>query len=112
MFNTYDEFEKRLLSIKRNRGWIEITNLILLECARGSVKTRIMYRCNLNSKQIQQYLEFLLKYNLIEKRDRDASHRVPQYFVTELGLKFMEAYKQLQNVLRQSNYQSIGHSSL
>jgi predicted transcriptional regulator len=103
VFNTYDEVERRLLSIKRNRGWIEITNLILLECQKGAVKTRIMYRCNLNSKQIQQYLEFLTKYNLIEVKERESNRRAQQYFVTELGLKFIDAYTQLQEVLRESS---------
>lgn len=103
MVNAYDDIQRGLLSVKRNRGWIEITNLILLECVRGSVKTRIMYRCNLNSKQVQQYLDFLTKYNLIEKRDRDPSHKTQQYFATELGMKFIEAYTQLHDVLRESS---------
>ncbi len=107
MSGTYDDIQQGILSVKRNRGWIEITNLILLECVRGSVKTRIMYRCNLNSKQVQQYLDFLTKYNLIEKRDRDVAHRTHQYFATELGMKFIEAYTQLHEVLKESSIRVI-----
>ena len=64
----------------------------------GSVKTRIMYRCNLNSKQIQQYLSFLLEANFLEKRE-DKNRMVSSYYTTERGTKFIKTYQQLQDVL-------------
>ncbi len=86
---------------RKNRGWIEITGLILSECVKGAVKTRVMYRCNLNSKQIQQYLTFLLDYGFLEKR-KDADRLTASYHTTKLGLKFLEIYEQLQDVLEKS----------
>ena len=40
-----------------NRESLEIIDLILLVCLNGTMKTHIMYKCNLNSKQVQEYLE-------------------------------------------------------
>ena len=35
-------------------------------CENGARKTHVMYRCNLNSKQINQYLLFLLDSGMLE----------------------------------------------
>jgi predicted transcriptional regulator len=90
--------EETLQSGKRKRGWIEIIWLVLSQCVEGSVKTRIMYRCNLNSKQMQQYLSFLLECKFLEGR-RDPNHTTLSYYTTDLGLSFVEKYEQLQEVL-------------
>jgi predicted transcriptional regulator len=90
--------EERLRASKRKRGWIEIIWLILSQCVSGSVKTRIMYRCNLNSKQMQQYLSFLLECNFLEGK-KDAAHVAISYYTTEPGMMFMRKYEQLQEVL-------------
>ncbi len=87
-----------LQSGKRKRGWIEIVWLVLSQCTEGSVKTRIMYRCNLNSKQTQQYLSFLLECKFLEAR-KDPSHVTMSYYTTEQGVSFVEKYEQLQEVL-------------
>jgi predicted transcriptional regulator len=90
--------DETLQSSKRKRGWIEIIWLVLSQCIDGSVKTRIMYRCNLNSKQMQQYLSFLLDCRFLDGR-RDPNHVTLSYFTTDLGLSFVEKYEQLQEVL-------------
>jgi len=90
--------EESLQSSKRKRGWIEIIWLILSQCIEGSVKTRIMYRCNLNSKQMQQYLSFLLECKFLEGR-KDQNHVTTSYYTTDLGLNFIAKYEQLQAVL-------------
>ena len=90
--------EESLQSSKRKRGWIEIIWLVLSQCIGGSVKTRIMYRCNLNSKQMQQYLSFLLECKFLEGR-KDPNHFTTSYYTTDLGLSFVEKYEQLQEVL-------------
>ncbi len=90
--------EESLQSSRRKRGWIEIIWLILSHCVDGSVKTRIMYRCNLNSKQMQQYLSFLLECKLLEGR-KDQNHVTTSYYTTDLGLSFIGKYEQLQEVL-------------
>ena len=90
--------EEHLQSSKRKRGWIEIIWLILSHCVTGSVKTRIMYRCNLNSKQMQQYLAFLLDCKFLEGR-KEENHITMSYYTTEFGMTFMRKYQQLQEVL-------------
>ena len=90
--------EESLQSSKRKRGWIEIMWLVLSQCIGGSVKTRIMYRCNLNSKQMQQYLSFLLECKFLEGR-KNSTKVTTSYFTTDLGLSFVEKYEQLQEVL-------------
>ena len=90
--------EESLQSSKRKRGWIEIMWLVLSQCIGGSVKTRIMYRCNLNSKQMQQYLSFLLECKFLEGR-KNPTKVTTSYFTTDLGLSFVEKYEQLQEVL-------------
>jgi|SRR5579872_3690044 len=90
--------EESFQSSKRKRGWIEIIWLILSQCVEGSVKTRIMYRCNLNSKQMQQYLAFLLECKFLEGR-KDQNHVTTSYYTTDQGMNFIAKYEQLQEVL-------------
>ncbi|HMK82384.1 MAG TPA: winged helix-turn-helix domain-containing protein [Candidatus Bathyarchaeia archaeon] len=99
--------EESLQSSKRKRGWIEIIWLILSQCVDGSVKTRIMYRCNLNSKQMQQYLSFLLECKFLEGR-KDQNHVTTSYFTTDVGVAFIRKYEQLQEVLEAA----ISHSRI
>lgn len=84
-----------------NRGWIEIIESILEICEDGALKTHVMYKCNLNSKQITQYLEFLQNHRLIENtRDKPYSKRII-FRTTELGKRYMEAYGMLKSIFEQ-----------
>lgn len=83
---------KRVLG-SGNRESLDIINLILLVCMNGTMKTHIMYRCNLNSKQLQEYLELLLKFDLLEKNDSATRRTV--YKTTERGKRFIHAYAEL-----------------
>ncbi|MDQ5841959.1 MAG: hypothetical protein M3286_00565 [Thermoproteota archaeon] len=78
-----------------NRGWLEIIEFILLMCENGARKTHVMYRCNLNSKQINQYLEFLLDSGMLETIQERPNSKRYIYKTTELGKKFIAHYKQL-----------------
>jgi len=77
-----------------NRGSLDIIDLILLVCMNGTMKTHIMYKCNLNSKQVQEYLELLLKYELLERIDSPGSKR-SLYKSTDRGKRFVNAYAEL-----------------
>ena len=78
-----------------NRGWLEIIDMILTVCEHGALKTHVMYKCNLNSKQVQQYLDFVVSRNLVKgTRDADDPRRTI-YVTTETGRKFMVAYNEL-----------------
>jgi predicted transcriptional regulator len=54
-----------------------------------------MYRCNLNSKQINQYLQFLLDSGMLEMMQERPSSKRYIYKTTDLGKKFISSYKQL-----------------
>ena len=62
-----------------NRGWLEIVNLMLMVCERGALKTHVMYKCNLNSKQLHQYMEFMLSRGLVSKKPGGGRHRGRRY---------------------------------
>jgi predicted transcriptional regulator len=78
-----------------NRGWLEIIEFILSMCENGARKTHVMYRCNLNSKQINEYLNFLLECEMLEKIQERPNSKRYIYKTDELGKKFIERYKQL-----------------
>ena len=83
-----------------NRGWVEIIETILETCTYGALKTHVMYKCNLNSKQIAQYLQFLENHRLIENIKNNPSSKRPLFMTTELGKKYIEAYMQLKNIFK------------
>ena len=64
-------------------------------CENGARKTHVMYRCNLNSKQINEYLNFLLECEMLEKIQERPNSKRYIYKTDELGKKFIERYKQL-----------------
>ena len=78
-----------------NRGWLEIIQFILLMCENGARKTHVMYRCNLNSKQISEYLNFLIECGMLEKIQERPDSKRYIYKTAELGLSFIRSYKQL-----------------
>lgn len=91
-------FEEGSQTSKKKRGWLDIIELILSNCIKGSVKTRIMYACNLNSKQMHQYMEFLVECGFLEAR-KEEYYVTARYYTTDLGKTFMQKYDQLQEIL-------------
>lgn len=81
-----------------NRGWMEIIETILETCEKGSLKTHIMYKCNLNSKQIRQYIEILLRRKLIENLPNSSTSSRMIYKTTDAGKKYIIAYKRLKDI--------------
>ena len=81
-----------------NRGWVEIIEFILETCIHGALKTHIMYKCNLNSKQITQYVKFLVDCKLLEGKPESRRSKRHIYKTTELGKKYISAYKQLYDI--------------
>jgi len=66
----------------------------------GVLKTQIMYRANLSFTQLNDYLEFMLKVNLIDKiveRDKEI------YKATPKGLDFLQRYRELTGLLKSEN---------
>jgi predicted transcriptional regulator len=87
-----------------NRGWLEIVNLMLTVCEHGALKTHVMYKCNLNSKQLQQYMSFLLIRKLISTREEEAEVKRTIYTTTDRGRKLVAAYQELADIFGISEY--------
>ena len=81
-----------------NRGWLEIIDLVLSVCDQGTLKTHVMYKCNLNSKQVQQYLDFVVSRSLIEVRQDPVDLKRITYKTTERGRRFMRSYNELAEI--------------
>jgi predicted transcriptional regulator len=74
-------------------------HMIILEmldvCVKGSSKTRIVYRANLNFKTITPYLDLLIANGFLNVR----KERLLIYETTPKGLTLLDYLKQLQNML-------------
>lgn len=97
MFNPSGSIERSVMGWG-NRGWVEIIEFILETCIEGALKTHIMYRCNLNSKQITQYVDFLLNCKLLDAKPESRRSKRYIYKTTDLGKKYISAYKQLYDI--------------
>jgi predicted transcriptional regulator len=72
----------------------------ILEIARdGTLKTQIMYRANLSFTQLNDYLKFMLKINLLGKI---LENEKEMYKATEKGLDFLQRYQEIIDLLRTS----------
>jgi predicted transcriptional regulator len=79
---------------KRRRDRLEVINAILDIAIEGAVKTRIMYRTNVNFRQFEDYITTLLGAGLVEVLQAD-SRRI--YRTTQKG-------KTLLNRLRETSW--------
>lgn len=77
---------------------MEIIDMILTVCEHGALKTHVMYKCNLNSKQVQQYLDFVLNRGLAKTAPDAQDPKRTFYVTTERGKKFMKAYDELADI--------------
>ena len=80
-----------------NRGWFEIIDNILTESWNGSMKTHIMNKCNLNSRQVENYLHFLLERRLLMRHQKSSASRRTIYKTTELGRKYVEIFRRMED---------------
>lgn len=83
----------------KNRGPLDIIDLVLLMCQTGSLKTRIMYKCNLNSKQIKMYLDFLVEKQLLTKEVDPTFGSRSVYLTSQKGRRYIEAYNTMLKLL-------------
>jgi predicted transcriptional regulator len=81
----------------------------VLEIARnGCLKTQIMYRANLSFAQLNDYLGFLLEVGLL-KETNESEKSV--YKTTQKGVKFLENYYKIRDLLREKNEKSNQENS-
>ena len=81
-----------------NRGYLEIIHAILLACTEGALKTHVMFKCNLNSKQVQQYLAYLVDNGLLLKERKVQSSKT-SYRTSERGRRYVRAYNEVVEML-------------
>jgi predicted transcriptional regulator len=82
---------------KRNRDKLYIIAEILEIANEGTLKTPIMYRANLSFTQLNEYLDFMLKTDLLQKvhtNEREV------YRATDKGLDFLQRYREIMGLLR------------
>jgi len=81
-----------MLMAKRSN--LEITAEILSLCKRPQTKTRVMYGTNLSWQMLEKYLSQLQSLGLLE-----VHHSLTRYATTEKGLKFVEKWRELMELL-------------
>ena len=65
---------------------------------RGPLKlTHVMYKANVNCSVLKQYLDFLIKQNLVE--ERMAGKRRVVYAITQRGITVLKHFRELKQVL-------------
>jgi predicted transcriptional regulator len=65
---------------------------------RGPLKlTHIMYKANVNCGVLKEYLDFLLKQNLVEERNVAKSRTV--FAITQRGITVLKYFWELQQIL-------------
>ena len=65
---------------------------------RGPLKlTHIMYKANVNCSVLKQYLDFLIRQNLVEERTMGKKHTV--YAITERGITVLKHFRELKTLL-------------
>jgi len=84
----------------RRRDKLFIVAEILEITREGSLKTQIMYRANLSFTQLNNYLKFMLKINLI-KKVRENEKEI--YRATEKGIEFLQRYREITELLKTEN---------
>jgi predicted transcriptional regulator len=73
----------------------------ILEIARdGTLKTQVMYRANLSFTQLNDYLAFMQKINLLEKIEMSGKD---VYRATDKGLDFLQRYREITELIRTEN---------
>ncbi|MGQ9507198.1 MAG: winged helix-turn-helix domain-containing protein, partial [Candidatus Bathycorpusculaceae bacterium] len=59
--------------------------------------THIMYKANVNCSVLKEYLEFLIKQNLVE--ERTIGKRRVVYAITQRGITVLKYFRELKQVL-------------
>jgi predicted transcriptional regulator len=75
--------------LRERRDTIKLVVDILEIAINGAKKTEIVYRANLNFKQVQKFLDFLIKKGLISV----SSNKRKCYQTTEKGKEFIRRYR-------------------
>jgi len=83
--------------VSRRRDKLYIIAEILEIAKDGVLKTQIMYRANLSFTQLNDYIKFMLKNELLEKI---LLNEKEVYKATEKGLNFLQRYREITELLK------------
>ena len=83
-------------STSKRRDKLSIIAEILEIAKEGTLKTQIMYRANLSFAQLNDYLKFMLKANLLNKLHINGKY---VYAATEKGIDFLQRHLELTELL-------------
>jgi predicted transcriptional regulator len=84
----------------KRRDKLYIIAEILQIAKDGVLKTQIMYRANLSFTQLNEYIRFMLKNELL---DKVTLNNKESYRATEKGLNFLQRYHEITELLRTEN---------
>ncbi len=87
-------------TVRKRRDRLYIIAEILAIAKDGSLKTQIMYRANLSFAQLNEYLNFLLKKELLKVH---TDERKTFYKTTSKGIKYLENYEEISHLLRRGS---------
>ena len=76
------------------RSRTEIIEMILESTRTGATKTKIMYKAYLSYAQVKEYLDFLVKGDLVTYEEGSQLYRVSQK-----GLHFLNVYSEIGDML-------------
>lgn len=85
---------------QKRRSRLYIIADILNIAKEGSLKTQIMYGANLSFAQLNEYLSFLTKMELLKISDENGRQI---YRITFKGSKYLEKYADIANLLGDNN---------
>lgn len=81
---------------QKRRDRLYIIAEILTIAKDGCLKTQIMYRANLSFAQLNEYISFLIKMELLKIKNEN---RKNMYRTTAKGDKYLEKYKDISSLL-------------
>ena len=73
---------------------MDTINATLKACERGTKRTRVMQRANLNHAQLKRYVALLIGYGLLEEVDN-------QFHTTAKGRLFMTNFERLVRIMNE-----------
>ena len=82
-----------------HRSRIDIIADILRVSVGGSMKTHIMYRCNLSYRQVQAYLNLLVERGFLRTVKETGSGETKLFETTAKGQAFLQTYQSLRALL-------------
>jgi predicted transcriptional regulator len=91
--------DTRMKGSNMRRSKLEMyVDILKVLAHRGPLKlTHIMYKANVNCSVLREYLDFLIKQNLVEERNVGKSRTV--FAISQRGITVLKYFRELQQIL-------------